>query len=70
MRIEYDPEANALYICFREAKSVSNIDVEEGITVDIDEQKHLVGIEILDASHRIPRDSLATITLQNLFTST
>ncbi len=70
MRIEYDSEANALYIRFRDAKPADNIDIEDGLTVDLDDQKRLIGIEILDVSHRLPPDALTTITVQNLLTST
>ena len=66
MQIEYDPEANALYIRFRNTRPVENRDVEDGLTVDLDAQKQLVGIEILDVSHRFPPETLATITVQNL----
>ena len=66
MRIEYDREADALYIQFQNLKPKENIDIEEGITVDLDEKKHLIGIEILDVSHRFPLDTLSTITVQNL----
>ena len=50
LKIEYDKEADALYIQLREAYVDDNIDIEEGVTVDLDEKKHIVGIEILDAS--------------------
>jgi uncharacterized protein YuzE len=70
MRIEYDPEANALYIRFRDAKPADNIDVQDGLTIDLDDQKRLIGIEILDVSHCLPPDTLATITVQNLLTGT
>jgi len=70
MQIEFDPEANALYIRFREVKPVDNIDIEDGITVDLDAQKRLIGIEILDVSHRFPPEALATITVQNLLIAT
>lgn len=69
MRIEYDPEADALYIRFRNAKPADNVDVEDGLTVDLDGRKRLVGIEILDVSRRLPPDALATITVQNLLTA-
>lgn len=70
MRIEYDPEADALYIRFRDVKPFDNLDIANGITVDRDDHKQLVGIEILDVSHRSPPDTLATITVQNLLTAT
>jgi len=70
IRIEYDPETNAFYIRFRDAKPVDNIDIQDGLTVDLDDQKRVIGIEILDVSHRLPPDTLATITVQNLLTGT
>ncbi len=70
MRIEHDAEADALYIRFRDAKPVDNIDIEEGLTVDFDEHKQLIGIEILSVSRRLPADALASITLQNLLGAT
>jgi len=32
MKIEYDPEADALYIQIREAEPQDNIDIEDGVT--------------------------------------
>ena len=69
MQIEYDPEANALYIRFRTTKPAENVDVEDGVTIDLDEQKRLIGVEILDVSHRLPPDALATVTVQNVLTA-
>ena len=50
MKIEYDKEADALYIQLREVNVEDNIDIEEGVTIDLDKNRHIVGIEILDAS--------------------
>ena len=66
MKIEYDPEADALYIQIREAHPSDNIDIEEGVTVDVDERGHIVGVEILDASKRLSPSDLATITIEKL----
>ena len=66
MRIEYDPEADALYIRFQDVKPSDNVDIEDGITVDLDEKRHFIGIEILNVSHRFPRESVSTVTVQNL----
>jgi uncharacterized protein YuzE len=66
LRIEYDKEADALYIQLREASVDDNIDIEEGVTVDLDEKKHIVGIEILDASKKLSLEDLVNITIQNL----
>jgi uncharacterized protein YuzE len=66
MRIEYDPEADALYIQIREARPDDNIDIEEGVTVDVDDQGHIVGLEILDASKRLTTSDLSSITIHRL----
>ena len=66
MRIEYDSEADALYILIREARADDNIDIEDGVTVDVDEHKHIVGLEILDASKRLSPSDLSSITIQKL----
>lgn len=66
MKIEYDKEADALYIQLRDALVEDNIDIEEGITVDLDENRHVVGIEILDASKKLSLRDLVNITIENL----
>lgn len=66
MKIEYDKEADALYIQLRDALVEDNIDIEEGITVDLDENRHIVGIEILDASKKLSLRDLVNITIENL----
>jgi uncharacterized protein YuzE len=66
VKIEYDPEADALYIQLREAHPDDNIDIEEGVTVDVDKDGHIVGVEILDASKRLSPSDLTNITIQKL----
>ena len=70
MQIEHDPEADALYIRFRKAKPANNVDIADGLTVDVDARKRLIGIEILDVSHRLPPHTLASVTVQNVLTAT
>jgi uncharacterized protein YuzE len=66
VKIEYDPEADALYIQIREAHADDNIDIEEGVTVDVDKNKHIVGLEILDASKRLSPSDLSSIIIKKL----
>jgi uncharacterized protein YuzE len=66
LKIEYDKEADALYIKLREANVDDNIDIEEGVTIDLDEKRHIVGIEILDASKKLSLKDLINITIENL----
>jgi uncharacterized protein YuzE len=69
MRIEYDREADALYIHLREVPVDDNIDIEEGVTVDVDAQRHIVGIEILDAHIRLSPEELSRISVENLIST-
>ena len=66
MRIEYDREADALYIYLLEVKVEDNQDIEEGVTVDLDGDGHIVGLEILDASVRLGSKALSNIAIENL----
>jgi len=66
MKIEYDKEADALYIQLREAFVDDNIDIEEGITIDVDEKRHIIGIEILDASKKLSLKDMVNISIENL----
>ena len=52
MKIEYSKGIDALYIRLREVRISDSMDIEEGVTVDLDEKGHIVGIEILDASEK------------------
>jgi len=66
LKIEYDKEADALYIQLKEAYVDDNIDIEEGVTVDLDEKRHIVGIEILDVSKKLSLKDIVNITIENL----
>ena len=66
MKIEYDKEVDALYILLTDAKPVDTMDVEEGVTIDLDEQGHIVGIEVLDATDRLGLESLLNVSIENM----
>mgnify|MGYP001608433316 CR=1 FL=1 len=66
MVITYDREVDALYIQLTETKPARGMDIEEGVTVDLDAQGHMVGIEILDASERLGKAQLHSVTLKDL----
>jgi len=63
VKIEYDPEADALYIQVRESDAADNIDIEDGVSVDVDAERHIVGLEILDASKRLTAADLSNIVI-------
>jgi len=65
MKIKYDSEVDALYIELRNILAVKNIDIEEGVTIDLDKDGHIVGIEILDAQERL-KGSLAQLEISEI----
>ncbi len=65
MKIKYDSEVDALYIELRDILAAKNIDIEEGVTIDLDKDGHIVGIEILDAQERL-KGSLAQLEINEI----
>jgi len=66
MKITYDPEVDALYICFRET-TVTTQHLAEGLAADYDADGHLAGIEILDAVKRLgDKDVFKQIVLEDI----
>ncbi len=66
MRITYDPEGNVLYIELRVADPADSVDVEEGVTADLDSEGHIIGLEILDARERLGEQSLGSVFYEQL----
>jgi len=66
MRIEYDDEADALYILLKNSTPVDARDVGTGVTADFDEQGHIVGLEVLDAAEKLGLESILTVTIDTL----
>ena len=66
MKIEYDREADALYIQFCEAFVEESRDIEDGVVIDLDKEGHIIGVEILDASKRFGLKAIANITIEGL----
>lgn len=66
MQITYDPSVDALYIAFREATPDDSRDVAEGVTVDLDGEGHIIGLEVLDASRRLGTEALAEVSYARL----
>lgn len=66
MKIEYSKSADALYVNFKEATVAKSREIEDGVVLDLDSNNHLVGVEILDASHRLSPSDLANVNIENL----
>ena len=66
MKITYDKEVDALYIRLRNATPSDSKDIEEGVTVNLDKEGHIVGIEILNASEKLGLESLLNVSIENM----
>ena len=66
MKITYDPEGDVLYIQLRSVMPEDSVDIEEGVTAELDSKGHIVAIEILDASKRLTPEELANVSYENL----
>ena len=58
MRVQFDPESDALYFRLDDSKIVDSEEVKPGIVLDFNEHNQVVGVEILDAGKRVPESSL------------
>jgi uncharacterized protein YuzE len=66
MKITYDPEGDVLYVQLRDVTPADSVDVEDGVTAELDDQGHIVALEVLDASKRMTPEDLANIHYENL----
>jgi uncharacterized protein YuzE len=53
MKVNYDPEADILYIIIREGPIKDTVEVEDEILIEIAEDESIAGIEIWKASKNI-----------------
>jgi uncharacterized protein YuzE len=61
MKIEFDKEADAAYIYFKEIANgevKKTISLNDSVNIDLDEEGKTLGIEILDASKNLPGSAL------------
>ena len=66
MEISYDKEADAMYIEFRKGDFARNKKIDDFTIIDLDKDNNILGIELLDASKRIPKESLSKVNVRNL----
>ncbi len=57
VKLTYDSEIDALYIQLQDASTVDSVDVEDGVTLDLDASGGVVGVEILDARSHLDSES-------------
>lgn len=64
MRLHVDPQADALYLRLDESKIVESEEVSPGVVLDFNEDKQVVGVEILRLSQRTPRLDTKTLLFE------
>jgi len=63
MKLNYYPETDSLYIDLSSKPSKESVEISEGIVLDYDNEGHITGIDIDNASHKI---DLSEIILKKL----
>lgn len=66
MEISYDKDADAMYIEFRKGGFFKNKKIDDFTIADFDAKGNILGIELLNASKRIPKKSLSEVNVKNL----
>jgi uncharacterized protein YuzE len=60
VKLHYYPETDSLYINFSERPSVESEEAAPGVILDFDDEGHLVGIDIDNASKHLDLTKLET----------
>jgi uncharacterized protein YuzE len=61
VRVEYDQNADAMYIWLRKAKYDISEELAKNVVIDLDKTGRIVGIEVLDASKNLGKELVAKI---------
>jgi len=63
MRVRYDAKHDIAYIRFSRKKSDGATEIDEGVVLDTTAENEIVGIEIFDATKRLPVKSLIRLEI-------
>ena len=66
MKITFDKEADAMFIEFGTGEFGSNKKIDNWTIINLDKKGNLLGIELLNVSKRISKESLSDISVKNL----
>jgi uncharacterized protein YuzE len=66
MEINYDKEADAMYIEFRKGDFSKNKKIDDFTIIDLDKAGNILGIELLEVKRRIPLESLSEVHVRNI----
>ncbi len=66
MKLEYDSQADAIYIRLKDSEIATTREVEDNLIIDLDSSGKMVGIELLFVSDYLDPDDMASFTISNL----
>lgn len=66
MDINYDKEADAVYIKFKRGTFFKNKKINDHTIMDLDKNNDVLGLELLEVSKRMPQKSISQVTLKNI----
>ena len=66
MKIEYDKEVDALYIRIQEKKVAHTREIEDGVSLDVDSDGKIIGLEIIGASERYRPEDVFNFSTEDL----
>lgn len=69
MKLHYDKKADALYIRLNDRRYVESDEISDGVIFDYDKQGKIIGIEILEASQKFPKDFSQDFVKKQIFIS-
>ncbi len=64
MKVYYDNQVDALYIKLSNQEPEGVVEITEGVNLDTTSDGKIVGVEILDASHKMDLKTILTYTLE------
>jgi uncharacterized protein YuzE len=63
MQIDYDPQADAVYVRFRTGEVDDTLEASKYVYVDIDENGVPLGLEILFAGRMLAKEDVTSVTV-------
>ncbi len=66
MKIEYDKDADAMYIEFSEGEFAKNKKIDNDTIIDLDSNNNILGIEIINVSKRLSKNFISNIVVSNI----
>lgn len=66
MRLEYDREADAIYIRLKDSEISTTREIDDNLIIDLGADGKIIGIELLFVSDYLSPDDIDNFTVSNL----